>query len=196
MTASDSRGKDSEELDLILQVRSGRRQAFQPLVEKYWPRVHGLVRRAIKNSECVEDICQETFLRAFEKLEQFDPHRSFGPWILKIAMNKVREFYREMNRKFQEAALDDWETASSQPGPSETVIGRLLLEECLSTLPEYYRILFALRHSLMLSYEEIAEVLDEPLGSVKGNLYRARGILQERFWRMRPGMSEEGGAAG
>jgi len=170
-----SKEKDSE---LILMVRQGRREAFAPIVERYWGRVKSMIRRIIKNQELVEDLCQETFIRAYEKIDQFDLTREFSPWIMKIAYNLVGEHFRKTGQKFQLVPIDEADLVSNQPGPSDQVLGRMLMDECLERLPLFYRIMFALRHGMMFSYEEISQILEEPIGTIKVNIFRARELLR------------------
>ncbi|RCK79738.1 MAG: RNA polymerase sigma factor SigW [Candidatus Ozemobacter sibiricus] len=174
------------EAELIRQVRAGRREAFRPLVERYWPRVKSLARRILRGPELVEDICQETFLRAYEKLETFDLTRDFGPWIARIAVNLIGEHFRRHGQKWQLVPLDE---RLFQPGledePSDTIVGRVLLDDCLMRLPLALRLVFILRHGLMFRYEEIAQILEEPVGTIKVHLFRAREMLKT-FWTRVP----------
>ncbi|HNW34005.1 MAG TPA: RNA polymerase sigma factor [Candidatus Ozemobacteraceae bacterium] len=172
-------GKGDLDRDLILQVREGHTDSFRPLVERYWVRVKGLARKMVRDDSTVEDICQETFLKAFEKLGQFDANREFAPWLLRIAVNLIGEHYRRLGRSLKLVPLDDAAVPSGAPGPGDEVMSRLLFDQCLEGLPPGYRMLFALRHGLMLSYEEISQLLDEPLGTVKVGLFRARELLKK-----------------
>lgn len=178
----DAREREAE---LIRQVRAGRRESFRPLVERHWPRIKGLARRILRSPDLVEDICQETFLRAFEKLASFDNTREFAPWLAKIAVNLIGEHFRKGGQRLQLVPLDERVFPRAVPEPGEEVIGRMLLDDCLERLPVAFRIVFVLRHGLMFSYEEIAQVLDEPLGTVKVSLFRAREILKH-FWEAMP----------
>lgn len=168
--------------ELIRQVLAGRRDAFRPIVERYWPQVKNIARRVLQRPELVDDICQETFLRAYEKLDTFDTSREFGPWIVRIAVNLIGEHYRQNGQKLQFVPLDERlfqsETISE---PGEAVVGRILLDDCLDRLPLALRIVFILRHGLMFSYEEIAQILEEPIGTIKVHLFRARELLKA-FW--------------
>lgn len=185
----DGREKDG---DLIRLVRSGQREAFRPLVERYWDRVKGLSRRVVKSPELVEDICQETFLRAFEKIASFDLNREFAPWITKIAINLIGEHFRKAGQRLQLVPLDERLFSHGSPEPSEEVMGRLLLDECLDRLPVTYRIIFVLRHGMMFSYEEIAQILEEPLGTIKVTLFRARELLRRFLTRAPAERATEG----
>ena len=185
----DDREKDS---DLIRLVKGGRREAFRPLVERYWARIKSLARRVVKIPELVEDICQETFLRAFEKIASFDLNREFAPWISKIAINLIGEHFRKAGQRLLLVPLDERLFSNSFPGPSEEVMGRMFVVECLERLPVGYRITFVLRHGMMFSYEEIAQVLDEPIGTVKVNLYRSRELIRNFLIRSQGEKASEG----
>lgn len=151
------------------------------IVERYWPKVRSLIRRTLSNRETVEDLCQETFIKAFEKIDQFDTTRNFCPWLLKIGVNLVGEHFRRSGNKLQLVSWEETTDISILAGPGERVSDRMLIDEYLEKLPVFLRILFVLKHGLMLSYEEMAQVLDEPVGSIKGNLNRARACLKSHF---------------
>ncbi|MBF0500951.1 MAG: RNA polymerase sigma factor [Candidatus Riflebacteria bacterium] len=167
--------------DLVLLVRQGRREAFQPLVEKYWSRVKALIRRVIRIEESCEDLCQETFLRAFDRLDSYDISRPFSPWLLKIAWNITGEALRKQGRQAECVPLEDELLPSKIVATIDQVIGRMVVDECLELLPLGYRILFVLRHGLQLNYEDIAQIVGEPVGTVKTHLYRARERLREHL---------------
>ncbi|HNV73016.1 MAG TPA: sigma-70 family RNA polymerase sigma factor, partial [Candidatus Ozemobacteraceae bacterium] len=82
------------EARLIKEVQAGRAESFSGLVESHWPRVRAVVRRMVRDEGAVEDLCQEAFLRAYSKIEQFDVSRRFSPWLMKIAVNLVSEHFR------------------------------------------------------------------------------------------------------
>ncbi|MFZ2958248.1 MAG: RNA polymerase sigma factor [Candidatus Ozemobacteraceae bacterium] len=165
--------------DLIRLVRQGRPDAFRPLVERNWHRVKAVIRRAIRIEETCEDLCQETFLRAFDRLDSYDVSRPFSPWLLKIAWNLAGECLRKQGRQAECVPLEDELLPANGISPSDQVIGRMVLDDCLERLPLGHRILFVLRHGLQLSYEEIAQIVGEPVGTVKVHLYRAREQLRE-----------------
>ncbi|HOY66351.1 MAG TPA: RNA polymerase sigma factor [Candidatus Ozemobacteraceae bacterium] len=174
-------GSGDLDRDLIIQVREGRTEAFRPLVERYWVRVRGIARRMLRDEPTIEDICQETFLKAFEKLHQFDANREFAPWLLRIAVNLIGEHYRRLGRSLRLVPLDDEALPAALPEPGECAVNRVTIDRCIEGLPPGYRLLFVLRHGLMLSYEEIALLLDEPVGTVKVGLFRAREQLRRLF---------------
>ncbi|MBI3038212.1 RNA polymerase sigma factor, partial [bacterium] len=154
--------------ELILQVRKGRKESFRFIVDRYWSRLRSVIRRAVKSPELNEDLCQETFLKAFHKIDQFDTSRELCPWLMKIAFNLIAEHFRKSHQRFQFVPLNETDfPASSQSEPHEMLSRRMVFEECLDLLPEIYRVVFALRHGMMFTLEEISFVLDEPLGTVK-----------------------------
>ena len=179
--------------DLILMTRNGRVEAFQPLVERYWGRVSCLVRRSVRDRSVVEDLCQETFIRAFEKVAQFDIDRSFVPWLMKIAYHQICEYFRRRGRELKLVPLDEGLVQASGQEPSQQVMDRSAMDECIDSLPPLYRVAFVLRHGLMFSYEEMSELLDEPLGTIKITLFRARQLLQKYFQRGEKEMIHQGG---
>ncbi len=184
------------EARLVKEVQAGRTESFSGLVESHWPRVRAVVRRMVRDESSVEDLCQETFLRAYSKIEQFDVSRRFSPWLMKIAVNLVSEHYRRSGGgKISLQPLDDLPVTAPSASPAEQAIERWMWEEFLNRLPLGYRILFVLRHGLMLSYEEISQVLDEPMGTVKVNLFRAREILRQTLEKTEHEPGRKEGAA-
>jgi len=170
-----------QELELIQQVRQGRRESFRPLVERYWSRVQCLLRRMGRNGDRNEDLCQEVFLRAFDRLESFDLTRRFGPWLMKIAWNLTCETIRSEGRRVRFHPLEDDLFPDRRQEPGEQAVDRVTIDECLERLPIGARVLFLLRHGMQLSYEEIALVLDEPIGTVKGQLHRIREQMKRHL---------------
>lgn len=180
------------ESELIAEVQRGRRDSFRPIVEKYWPRVNALISKMTRDRMMVEDFAQESFLRAFEKIGQFDNTRKFGPWLMKITINIVVERMRTPASRLKLIPIDEAMFASSAPNPCDEATRHMLMDECIDRLPEAYKIIFALRHGLKFSYEEIAQILDEPLGTIKGSLYRSRELLK-KILTAAPELSREGG---
>ncbi len=169
--------------EVILMVRRGQKDAFRTIIERYWTKIHNLIRRSLSDSFLVEDLCQETFLKAFDKIDQFDESRSFTPWLCKIALNLLTEHFRRAGTKLQFLSFDGRELQGTTPCPSEKVEGKIRLDEFLNALPISLRIVFILKHGLMMSCEDISHVFDEPVGTIKGNLYRAREILKTYYLR-------------
>jgi len=180
-------GERSDEA-LAVEARRGSEAAFQLLVERYERPVYGLLLRIVRRPETAEDLAQETFLKAFRALGRFDPERKFSSWLFKIAHNAALDALRRDGHEplSLDAPVGDSEEAPELPAdpkaenPFARAAGRDLgraLEAALRGLRPQYREILLLRFVEELSYEEIAEVLGTPLGTVKIHLFRARRDL-------------------
>ncbi|MBF0409986.1 MAG: sigma-70 family RNA polymerase sigma factor [Candidatus Riflebacteria bacterium] len=169
-----------KESELIIQARCGQKDSFGPIVEKYWPHVHSVVRRAC-NISSADDMCQEIFIRAYSALNQFDTSRPFSPWIMKIAVNFVSEFLRKESKNNSNVSLDENYQGRLFGSQGERIVTKITIDELVEKLPLGLRIVFLLRHGAQLSYEEIAQILNEPLGTVKTSIFRAREMLRNWF---------------
>ncbi|NLI76861.1 MAG: sigma-70 family RNA polymerase sigma factor [Candidatus Riflebacteria bacterium] len=173
------KGPPPEEREAVLAVRQGRKEAFRLLVENHWERVHNLLRRFLNGSEPAEDLCQEAFLQAFTALGTFDETRPFGPWMNRVAVTTALQYRRKQGRQVVLVPFEEVVMRNQVSGPGEKVLGQMVVDEFLARLPESYRLLFLMRYALDLTYEEISQFLAEPVGSVKGNLFRARELLKQ-----------------
>lgn len=168
--------KDIEQ-QLIAEVQRGNSQAFRPLVEKYWGLVNSIISKYIKCRETADDICQEAFIAAFAHLASYRNTCRFSPWLVKIAVNKALEHIRRESRAvFVDFDLDF--VISSVPTPEDAFEQKDFFDQCLTGLPEHLQIMFILRHGADLSYEEMAQVFDVPVGTVKSLMFRIRGQLK------------------
>ena len=161
---------------------AGDSAAMVQLVDRYRGRVFGLCYRMLGQREDAEDMAQETFVRALRNLHQWDSQRDFEPWLLAIAGNRCRTQLAKRMRRPETVPLVDAEPER----PDGLAAARQLAEEVelsLSTLREEYRQAFLLFHEQELSYAEIGEVMDCPLGTVKTWVYRARQELIDRLCR-------------
>lgn len=180
-------GERSDEA-LAVEARRGSEAAFQELVERFERPVYGLLLRIVRRPETAEDLAQETFLKAYRALGRFDPQRKFSSWLFKIAHNSALDALRREGHEplSLDAPAADGEEPPELPAdpkaenPFARAAGRDLgraLESALRGLRPQYREILLLRFVEELSYEEIAEVLEVPLGTVKIHLYRARRDL-------------------
>lgn len=168
------------ELQLIIEVLRGNTQSFAPLVEKYWGLVFSIVGRYIKNRETADDICQEVFLAAFTGINSYCHDYSFSPWLAKIAVNKALEHLRRENR-FVLVDFDLDYAFSARLTPEDALEQKQFFDDCLAGLPDDLHVMFILRHGLELSYEEMAQVFDVPVGTVKSLMFRIRKQLKDVF---------------
>jgi len=181
-----------EDADLIRRCLAGDQKAYRDLVRRYQRPVFSVVVRMVRRSEDAEDITQETFVRMFRALERYDPERPFTAWLFTIASRLAIDHLRR--RRVQTVSLSQSEPGSSEEHQIDVEDQGLKPDEITShheeeqrtqdlidSLPEHYRIVVLLRHQQDLSYEEIAEALNLPLGTVKARIHRARAILKERI---------------
>jgi RNA polymerase sigma-70 factor (ECF subfamily) len=178
-------GPQSMEPDetLIARTLEGELAAFEQLVERHREIVFRVAARIVGPDDA-EDISQDTFLRAFHRLDQYRGTASFRTWLLQITQNTALNAVAWARRRPTETATDPPEMADRDPvrQPATELERRerqQRLEFKLTALRPEYRSLLVLRDLEGLSYDEIAEVLEMPLGSVKGRLHRARGELIE-----------------
>jgi RNA polymerase sigma factor (sigma-70 family) len=137
-----------------------------------------------------EDLTQESFIKAFNSLAQFNEEYAFSTWLYKIASNNCIDYFRK--RKLQTYSLDkpiqykDSEIQQEIPdpdlNPEKSILAderQTIIQEAIATLPEKYYTAIVLRHNDERSYEEIAEILNLPLGTVKARIFRAREMLNK-----------------
>jgi RNA polymerase sigma-70 factor (ECF subfamily) len=176
---------ETSDRDLVEQTRDGQVQAFGDLVTRYQTAVFNVCLRMLGVREDAEDLAQETFIRAFRRLETYDAERPFGPWIRRIAANLSLNY---LQRKSPVQYVLDEERDQSALAAPETPEDRLegrqavqVMRKAIAELPPHYRAVIELRHYQDLSYAEIAATLDLPLSDVKSHLYRARRQLATRL---------------
>lgn len=179
--------KDSE---LIRKAKQGDTKAYDELLSKYKGSVYNLVFRMVRDKQEAEDLTQEAFIKAFKSLVSFNEDYAFSTWLYKIATNNCIDFFRK--RKLQTYSLDkpikykDSEIQQELPDPDLNPEKRILarertqiIQEAINTLPEKYHTAIVLRHQEEKSYEEIAQILELPLGTVKARIFRAREMLNK-----------------
>lgn len=167
--------------DLIQDARRGDTAAFGELVTRYQTGVFNVCYRILHQRTDAEDMAQETFIRAHERLHTFDDQREFGPWIRRVAANVCLN-YLESRRVT--TPLDDERDADESQRPerqAEVHERSEHIRSALASLPAHYRVVVELRHFQQLSYDEIAAELDIPLSDVKSHLFRARKLLAEKL---------------
>ena len=170
----------AEELSIIVgRCLDGQQSAFGDLIDRFRGRVYGLCYRMLGQREDAEDATQETFLRVARNLHRWDPARAFEPWLLTIAGNRCRTRLAKRKRRPKEISLEHPVEDSSM----QTRRGQLLAEEvdlALQGIRADYRKAFELFHRSQLEYQQIAEQLEVPLGTVKTWVHRARQeVLQK-----------------
>lgn len=167
--------------DLVMDCLAGDRFAFAELVRRHQYRVVAMAHRALRDASLAEDLAQEVFVRAFRSLRKFEPGRRFGPWLMAIAANRIRDHYKSRQRRGEvEFEVDDLGASDSSPVDQAAARELLVrLETGIGDLPEETREILRLRFILGFDYDEVAEALGLPLGTIKSRISRARSALRK-----------------
>ena len=174
---------------LIEACRSGRTESFGVLVQRYQDRLYPTMLRLTGSPDDALDLLQDTFLRAFEKLDRFQGESSFFTWIYRIAVNlalsgkRRRRSLLRLTRSDGEEPIDPKdESSSSDPTlPLELAERERLVQSALNSLAADHRAVVVMKEFDGLRYEEIASILNVPVGTVRSRLHRARLDLRERL---------------
>ena len=177
--------RDGEIRDWVQQARGGDAQAFRRLVETHMRAVYAIAYRMMGDHDDADDVAQETFVRAHRALDRYDPSYSFYTWLRTIATRvALHELAKRKRRRTEggesfEMASETLPTEAADPQAlAEAGDLRQRLDRALGTLPEEYRAVLVLRAVEQLSYAEIAETLEIPVGTVMSRLARARDKLR------------------
>lgn len=179
---------------LVEDARRGDTDGFGQLVLRYERRVVRVIRRFMPDDQMAQDLTQEAFLRAFERLEQFDPSRRFGPWLFRIAVNLTYDHLRRMKRRGKWALFSE-STQERTPDPA-AADPRLQLDlsqevqTVLADVPEAYRTVLILRDLEGFSTSEVAAVTERSEATIRWRLAEARRMFREA-WERRERSFEE-----
>jgi RNA polymerase sigma-70 factor (ECF subfamily) len=180
---------------LVARTVAGDQRAYELLVIKYQRRIQRLIGRMVRDVDLVEDIAQETFIRAYRALGQFRGEAQFYTWLYRIAVNTAKKALVDLKRDplVSESALrggdDEDETSSvenelTSAETPETVMAAkeiaAAVNSAMEALPEELRQAVTLREIEGLSYEEIAEVMNCPIGTVRSRIFRAREAISAK----------------
>ncbi|MEM8861835.1 MAG: sigma-70 family RNA polymerase sigma factor [Chloroflexota bacterium] len=170
---------------LIKRAKQGDTRAFEVLVNQHARYVYTLTNRLLSNAQEAEDLAQETFIRAWQNLAKFRGDAQFKTWLYRIATNLCYNRLPGLKRELAALDPDDSIVISDRaPRAEQQMIQadeQAQLKEMIESLPESYRLLIILRHVNELSYAEISQVTDLPIGTVKTGIFRARKMLKERL---------------
>lgn len=183
----------TEEKNIIERCKQGDLAAFNELVKKYEKQVYNFAYRLTGNYDDANDIAQEAFLRVYNAIGSFRGDASFTTWLFRITTNVFLDD-RKRARAHPHTSLDEHmelEESSvtrqiEDPSPSPEAITEenergQILQDAIHSLPDYQRAMVSLYHTEQKSYEEIAEMMDLPIGTVKSRLNRARLALKEKL---------------
>ena len=165
---------EADDARLVRETLGGKLRAFEELVDRYQHQVYNVAFRITGDAADAEDVAQSAFLKAFEKLSQFNPKFKFFSWLYRIAVN---EALNSEKRRHHHDVLEESEVAGEEI--DEQVDRDGIVQRCIQRLPPDQRTVVILRHFEDLSYEEISRTLRLPLKTVKSRLFSARTVLRE-----------------
>ena len=175
---------------LVKRAKKGDSRAFDLLVLKYQGRVAQLVSRYVTNAAEVEDVTQEAFIKAYRALPNFRGDSAFYTWLYRIAANAAKNHLVALSRRpTTDLALDDSESyevpgrLKDNESPDEVIMGQQLeavISQAIDALPLELKAALTLREFEGLSYDEIAEVLECPIGTVRSRIFRAREAIDQK----------------
>jgi RNA polymerase sigma-70 factor (ECF subfamily) len=180
---------NGEDAEILRRCLAGDEKAYRDLLQLYQRQVYSVALRMLRRVEDAEDVTQETFVRVFRALDRYDPARPFAAWLFTITSRLCIDLLRRRRRGPISLSRRDPETQEERtievvdPGlrPDEETSNleeERRARELIDSLPPHYRIVVILRHQQDLSYEEIADALKLPLGTVKARIHRARALLK------------------
>ncbi|MBA2395970.1 MAG: sigma-70 family RNA polymerase sigma factor [Ktedonobacteraceae bacterium] len=177
-----------DDIELVIASKGGNQDAFAQLVQRHQRRVFNLVFRMLQQYEEANEVTQETFLAAWQGLPSFRGDARFSTWLYRIAYNCSLKQLEQRKRDTALQVAVQAEQSLQQESCDERAEAEMeaherqaLVREHLSMLPAKYRIVLVLRHLQELTYEEMAEILTMPIGTIKTHLFRARNLLKERL---------------
>ncbi len=191
---------DRTDQELVRLCLKGQERAAHELVSRYQRPVFSFICRMVRDRELAEDLAQDTFIRAFDNLAKYDPDYKFSSWLFKVGHNLTVDHIRRREldtvsiHGAPDAVTSDQQEATSVTlesefeQPDELLEARELgasIEEAIERLRPEYRTAILLRHVEGYSYDEIAEVMEIPLGTVKTYIHRARAELQDMLGHLR-----------
>jgi RNA polymerase sigma-70 factor (ECF subfamily) len=203
MSSDDNSGKSTsvrenasasslEDDKLVERAIQGDQQAYKEIMDKYQKPLYFHVLKMVRNHEQVEDLVQEAFMKAFKNLNTYNTNYAFSTWLYRITTNHTIDYLRK--KKLKTTSMN--EPVKTRDGEIEIQISdeqaktdrkiireqrKRIIHEAIDNLPEKYRIVIEMRHLQELSYQEIADQLDLPLGTVKAHIFRAREMLYKKL---------------
>lgn len=196
MTDSYPASQGDSDQQLVARAQAGEQRAFELLVIKYQRRIERLISRMVRDADLVEDIAQETFIRAWRALHQFRGEAQFYTWLYRIAVNTAKKSLGDLRRNpaITESALRKRDEDDDAAGPPflepvspetpESVLAAkeiaVAVNAAMEALPEELRQAVTLREIDGLSYEAIAEAMACPIGTVRSRIFRAREAISQR----------------
>ncbi|WP_372905674.1 RNA polymerase sigma factor [Rhodohalobacter sp.] len=181
-----------EDDKLVTKAVAGDQGAYRSLMEKYETPLFFHLLKMVKDKEQVRDLVQEAFMKAFDNLQSYNTNYAFSTWLYRITTNHAIDYLRK--KKLQTTSIDEpvktkegemnIQLEDEHSGTDRKIIRKQrsdIIHEAIEDLPDKYRVVIKLRHFEELSYDEISEQLDLPLGTVKAHIFRAREMLYKEL---------------
>jgi RNA polymerase sigma-70 factor (ECF subfamily) len=176
---------------LVARVQKGDSRAFDMLVLKYQHKIFGLIGRYVRDADEVQDVAQEAFIKAYKALPRFRGESAFYTWLYRIAINTAKNHLVSRSRRPPGTDVDIADAEYYEGGgalrdienPENALFGnelKAVVEDAINELPDDLRTAVTLREFDGLSYEDIAEVMDCPVGTVRSRIFRAREAIDQR----------------
>ncbi len=191
MNEQESNTEDLDQ-DLVQRVQQGDKAAFDLLVLKYQHKIVHLVNRYVKDPSEAQDVAQDTFIKAYRALADFRGESAFYTWLYRIAINTAKNYLLSRSRRRFDYEIDVQDAEQVENSPQlkdietpETVLMNeqivAVIKSAIERLPEEMRIAITLREFEGMSYEEIAEAMDCPIGTVRSRIFRAREAIDQKL---------------
>ena len=177
----------ADDNELVKRVCMGETQLFRLLIERHQQHIFNLCYRMLRQFEEADDATQDTFLKAYRSLKQFRGDARLKTWLCRIARNECLNRLRHENMASLDQQLTtdySFQIADSTPSPLELIEQQetqSIVHEAINKLPHQYRLVITLFHLNGLSYEEISQVMEIPMGTVKTHIFRARELLKSKL---------------
>ena len=189
--------QDDNDIALVKRVQNGDKQAFNLLVQKYQFRIKHLVSRFIKDSSEQEDVVQEAFIKAYRAISRFRGDSAFYTWLYRIAVNTSKNYLVAAGRRppAQDVIADEFTSIGGTDrlvesnSPEEIAQNDELVEairQSINALPEELKKAIQLREFDGLSYEDIAAIMECPIGTVRSRIFRARATIEQAISSLAP----------
>ncbi len=185
-------GETNVDQELVRRVQRGDKQAFDVLVRKYQQKIVKLISRYVRDQDEALDVAQETFIKAYRALANFRGDSAFYTWLYRIAINTAKNYLVAQSRRPPDTDIDaedavqfDGDSKLRETDLPEQLVHRDEVErviyEAIDALPEDLRTAITLRELEGLSYEEIAQAMDCPIGTVRSRIFRAREAIEQKL---------------
>jgi RNA polymerase sigma factor (sigma-70 family) len=174
-----------EETQWVQEVLAGNKQIYAHIIDKFKNPLYATILRMTKNPHDAQDLVQEAFIKVYQQLDKYDNTGSFSSWLYRVAINHCMDEFRKKRYKMKQVEIDESSMVSADT-PELIFLKNeesRRLERLIATLPEDERVIILLRYVNELSYDEIGELVDAPLSTVRNKLHRAKKKMRETVKR-------------